>query len=201
MYVGGEDSPILYAYRNPSSLSGPASALFLPAGCSSVILQPQLAVVIKDSERAINREAAGEHVLGYTMIITAVDVALRTQEEAIGVGPGASSDFGAATAPFLVTPEELPLVPSPDETDVIISLPLSSKKNDQPYGSVPLGDLGASPYASIERCSRDVPLQFGEALLLGHPPEGLEAHVGDTVQYQATPFGAINIQLLPSEFE
>lgn len=192
---------LLYFYRNPSTLYGPAAAVFLPQGTNSVILQPQLAIVIKDTERYISREAAASVILGYTMVVTIYDPHLRSQEEAIGIGPGASSDFGAATAPFLVTPEELPLAPSPDETDIILSVPLTSKKNDETYGSILLGDEGASPYASIERCSRDVTLQFGETLLLGHPPEGLEAHIGDSVQYQASPFGAITIQLLPSEFE
>jgi 2-keto-4-pentenoate hydratase/2-oxohepta-3-ene-1,7-dioic acid hydratase in catechol pathway len=196
-----DSDQLLYFYRNPATLYGPAAAVFLPQGTNSVILQPQLAIVIKDPERFVRRELAANVILGYTMVVTIYDPQMRSQEEAIGIAPGASSDFGAATAPFLVTPEELPLAPSPDETDIILNVPLTSKKNDETYGSILLGDEGASPYASIERCSRDVTLQFGETILLGHPSVGLEAHVGDSVQYQASPFGAVTIQLLPSEFE
>ena len=104
---GGRDAPhepLLFA-KLPTALIGPGEPIVLPPEDDHVDSEAELAVVIGRAGRRIAREAALEHVAGYTI---ANDVSARTLQRADGQWLRAKSfDTFCPLLPLLVGPEEL----------------------------------------------------------------------------------------------
>jgi 2-keto-4-pentenoate hydratase/2-oxohepta-3-ene-1,7-dioic acid hydratase in catechol pathway len=104
---GGRDAPsepLLFA-KLPTALSEPGEAIVLPPEDDHVDSEAELAVVIGRAGRRIPREAALEHVAGYTV---ANDVSARTLQRKDGQWLRAKSfDTFCPVLPVLVGVDEL----------------------------------------------------------------------------------------------
>jgi 2-keto-4-pentenoate hydratase/2-oxohepta-3-ene-1,7-dioic acid hydratase in catechol pathway len=104
---GGRDAPLepLLFAKLPTSLIGPNEPIVLPPEDDHVDSEAELAVVIGRAGRRIPREAALEHVAGYTV---ANDVSARTLQRGDGQWLRAKSfDTFCPLLPVLVGVEEL----------------------------------------------------------------------------------------------
>ena len=104
---GGRDAPVepLLFAKLPTALIGPGEAIVLPPEDDHVDSEAELAVVIGRAGRRIPREAALEHVAGYTV---ANDVSARTLQRRDGQWFRAKSfDTFCPLLPALVGVEEL----------------------------------------------------------------------------------------------
>jgi fumarylacetoacetate (FAA) hydrolase len=102
---GGDIPPAWYAapafyFSNPASIHGPGQAVRRPAATRRLDFELELAAII-DGRGAI---------AGFTLLndLSARDV--QREEVTIGLGPAKGKDFATALGPWLVTPDELPLV-------------------------------------------------------------------------------------------
>lgn len=102
---GGEVPPAWYAapafyFSNPASIHGPGEAVQRPPATRQLDFELELAAVL-DGDGAI---------AGFTLLndLSARDV--QREEVTVGLGPAKAKDFATALGPWLVTPDELPLV-------------------------------------------------------------------------------------------
>ena len=102
---GGPVPPAWYAapafyFSNPASVHGPRAPVRRPPGTRELDFELEIAAVIGGD---------GE-IAGYTLLndFSARDV--QREEMAVGLGPAKGKDFATALGPWLVTPDELPVV-------------------------------------------------------------------------------------------
>jgi fumarylacetoacetate (FAA) hydrolase len=93
------DAPAFY-FSNPASIVGPGEAVARPLSTRQLDFELEIAAVI----------GAGGAIAGFTLLndLSARDV--QRHEVTVGLGPAKGKDFATALGPWLVTPDELPLV-------------------------------------------------------------------------------------------
>ncbi|MBE7540421.1 MAG: fumarylacetoacetate hydrolase family protein [Opitutaceae bacterium] len=109
---GGKGVPArpMWFMKTISAVQNPGDPIVLPRTCPSekVDYEGELAIVIGRSARNVSREAALDHVLGYTI---ANDVSARDWQFELGGGQfchGKSFDTFCPLGPVLVTTDEVP---------------------------------------------------------------------------------------------
>ena len=93
------DAPTFY-FSNPASICGPGEPVARPQATRELDFELELAAVI----------GSGGEIAGFTLLndFSARDV--QRAEMTVGLGPAKGKDFATALGPWLVTPDELPLV-------------------------------------------------------------------------------------------
>jgi fumarylacetoacetate (FAA) hydrolase len=102
---GGDIPPAWYAapvfyFSNPASIHGPGEAVRRPPATQRLDFELELAAVIG---------AAGD-IAGFTLLNDFSARDLQREEMTVGLGPAKGKDFATSLGPWLVTPDELPLV-------------------------------------------------------------------------------------------
>jgi 2-keto-4-pentenoate hydratase/2-oxohepta-3-ene-1,7-dioic acid hydratase in catechol pathway len=93
------EAPVFY-FSNPASIQGPGDPVRRPAGCEWLDLELEIAAVIGE-------DAA---IAGFTLLNDWSARDIQRREMTVGLGPAKSKDFATSIGPWLVTPDELPLV-------------------------------------------------------------------------------------------
>lgn len=154
------ESPIIFA-KFPSSLTGPASPVELPATSLSeaIDFEVELAVVIGREARGIKKRAALDHVAGYMVMndITARDI---QRSDGQWVRAKAMDSFGPC-GPWIVTPDELGEV---DDLRIWLEL------NGELMQDSSTKNLIFNVPALIEFVSRGITLKPGDVIATGTPP-------------------------------
>lgn len=99
------DQPIVF-YKAASCISGPTDDILHPRGSDRLDYEVEFAFVIGTGGRYISRDAAWDHIAGYTLVN---DISERTfQMDRGGLwSKGKSFDTFGPTGPYLVTKDEL----------------------------------------------------------------------------------------------
>lgn len=99
------EQPIVF-YKAASCISGPTDDILHPRGSDRLDYEVEFAFVIGTAGRYISREAAWDHIAGYTLVN---DISERTfQMDRGGLwSKGKSFDTFGPTGPYLVTKDEL----------------------------------------------------------------------------------------------
>jgi 2,4-didehydro-3-deoxy-L-rhamnonate hydrolase len=97
--------PLLFS-KASSCLQVPGGPIALPAQCTQVDAEAELAVIIGKSGRAIARENALEHIAGYTCFNDISDREAQYSDRQFFRGK--SMDTSGPCGPWIVTPDELP---------------------------------------------------------------------------------------------
>jgi fumarylacetoacetate (FAA) hydrolase len=150
---GGEVPPAWYAapafyFSNPASIHGPGEAVRRPPSTRQLDFELELAAVL---------DASGA-IAGFTLLndLSARDV--QREEVTVGLGPAKGKDFATALGPWLVTPDELPLV------DGRLRLEATVHVNGR---EVARSDAGAQHFAwdeLVAHAGRDTHLRAGDVL-------------------------------------
>lgn len=179
--------PAVFA-KFPSALAGPFDDIVLPAGYDAVDWEAELAFVVARGGRRIPREAALDHLAGYTC---AQDVSERWVQRAAGMqfSMGKSFDTFCPMGPALVSLDELP-----DPLD----LRVVCRVNGEVRQDGRTADMVADVPALVAFLSSVLTLRPGDVCLTGtpagvgmarHPPVYLRP--GDVVETEIEGVGAM----------
>jgi 2-keto-4-pentenoate hydratase/2-oxohepta-3-ene-1,7-dioic acid hydratase in catechol pathway len=152
------EHPIVF-FKTPAALTGPYDPLPLDPDLSTEFdWEVELGVVIGKGGRAIPREAAGEHVYGYTIVndITARDVQTRHAQWHLGKNVEGATPVG----PWVVTVDELGYPPAFD---------LSLAVNGVRKQAANTRDMVFDIADQIAIISRYIPLMPGDVIATGTP--------------------------------
>jgi len=105
------DAPAFY-FSNPASICGPGEPVRRPDVTRMLDFELEIAAVI----------GAGGAIAGFTLMndLSARDV--QKAEVTVGLGPAKAKDFATALGPWLVTPDELPLVDGRLHVDATVTV-------------------------------------------------------------------------------
>jgi 2-keto-4-pentenoate hydratase/2-oxohepta-3-ene-1,7-dioic acid hydratase in catechol pathway len=92
-------APTFY-FSNPASIQGPGTPVRRPEGCEWLDLELEIAAVIGE----------GGEIAGFTLLNDWSARDIQRAEMEVGLGPAKGKDFATSIGPWLVTPDELPLV-------------------------------------------------------------------------------------------
>lgn len=141
-----------------SSLQDPYGDIWLPRASEQLDLEVELAVVIGDGGRALNREQAQVGVFGYTV---ANDISVRDfQHRTSQWTPGKNFDRTAPVGPWIVTKDE---IADPQ------ALRLQSWIGDQPMQDGQTADMIFSVWQLVCAASAFTTLEPGDLILTGTP--------------------------------
>ncbi|NGM88059.1 fumarylacetoacetate hydrolase family protein [Parapusillimonas sp. SGNA-6] len=178
--------PIVFT-KVPECVTGPGNDVILPTSVSSQIdYEAELAVIIGKGGKNISRDAALQHVYGYTIVndVTARDVQMRHQQWDLGK----SFDTFCPMGPWVVTADEL------DGTDTRVRCWVNDELRQDGYTRDFIFDIPAL----IEACSRGITLYPGDIIATGTPagvgmgltpPRYLQA--GDVVRIEIDGIGVL----------
>ena len=156
------ETPAFY-FANHNALVGHNVAVAAPAGCGELDYELELGVVIGHGGRDIAVARAWEHVAGFTIVndLTARD--LQRSEQAVGLGPAKSKDFGTAVGPWLVTRDVM--------ADRIegekLTLEMVARRNGRELSRGNVASLYHSIPRLIAQASRDAELYPGDLIGTG----------------------------------
>jgi 2-keto-4-pentenoate hydratase/2-oxohepta-3-ene-1,7-dioic acid hydratase in catechol pathway len=185
--------PMLFT-KSSTALAGPYDELQLPRGSKKLDWEVELALVIGKRARYIARDAALEHIAGFTLMN---DYSEREHQKERGgqFVKGKSHDGFAPLGPLLVTPGELDFA----------RLPLTLRVNGQVMQEGNTSDLIFDVLTLVSHISEFMTLLPGDVISTGTPagvglgrtpPVFLK--VGDVVDYEAPGLGAARQTLVAS---
>lgn len=149
--------PEMFA-KYSNALAGPADDIVMPALCSQLDYEGELAVVIGKRCKGVRREDAHEVIAGYMAFndVSARDLQLRTSQWL----PGKSCDTFAPCGPALVTP---------DEVADLDSLSIVTRVNGETVQDDRLGSMTFSVADLIAEVSALMTLEVGDVIATGTP--------------------------------
>lgn len=151
------DEPGFFA-KFPSSVCGPGDPVRLPSPASTVDWEVELAVVIGALGRDITREAAMDHVFGYTVINDVSDRGVQFRANQMVLGKG--FDTFCPMGPALVTADELP---------ELASLAVQSYVNGELRQNARVCDMLFDIPALIVHAAQNITLEPGDVITTGTP--------------------------------
>lgn len=145
----------IYYITNRFSLVGQDAQIRWPAYSHYLDFELEIAMVLKRGGRNIPREAAREHIFGYTIYndFSARDTQSAEMQSMFGPTKGKSFDTGNAFGPWIVTADELP-----DPT----ALSVEARVNGETWCRGHTADMLHSFEELIAFVSRDETLHAGE---------------------------------------
>lgn len=173
--------------RYPSSVVGHGQPLVRPAASHMFDFEGEFAVVIGKAGRHISRDAAFEHVAGYTCFN---DGSIRDfQRHTTQFWAGKNFDRSGSMGPWLVTADELA---DPEAQH------MTTRLNGEVVQSTPISDLAFSIPALIEYLSTVTELLPGDVIATGTPSgvglfrePKLFMKPGDRVEVEITGIGTL----------
>lgn len=151
------DEPGFFA-KFASSVCGPGDPIRLPTPTSTVDYEVELAVVIGRPGRDIARDAAMEHIFGYTVINDVSDRGVQFRPNQMVLGKG--FDTFCPMGPVIVTADELP---------ELGALAVSSHVNGEPRQYARVSDMLFDIPTLIAHASQHLTLEPGDLITTGTP--------------------------------
>lgn len=186
MASGGSSAAELgFFLKATGCVTGPSDPIVLPAlGGRRFDYEGEIAFVIGRGGRAISRDEALEHVLGYTL---AVDATLRMTETQREERSLRKSYFSfAPIGPWIVTADE---IPDPS------TLKLETWVNGELRQSGSLADLILDVPGLIAQASAVLPLSPGDVYSTGSPAGVGAIQPGDEVVVRSPQIGELRLQV------
>lgn len=186
------DQPIVF-YKAASCISGPTDDILHPRGSDRLDYEVEFAFVIGTGGRYISRDAAWDHIAGYTLVN---DISERTfQMDRGGLwSKGKSFDTFGPTGPYLVTKDEL---------EDAQNHPLKATVNGEVRQNGTTATMIFDIPAIIEHLSCYQTLEPGDLVCTGTPPGvgmGLKPPQyltpGDTIELSSPVLGTQSMRII-----
>lgn len=173
----GRDGPSFFIKPN-SSVINDGEEIVLPAGCPTVVYEPEIAAVMGRTCRDVAPEEARSYVLGWTAVndVTATDLGLITNFPFL---PGKSYDTFGVFGPVVET--EL----DPDAT------PLLARINGRVTTDTVTSRMNWSTDEVVSWISRFMTLRPGDLVCFGTPAEIEPISSGDVVEVEVGGIGVL----------
>lgn len=174
--IGADAPEFRFFFKPPSSLATHKDAIMLPEGAKTVIVEPELAVIIGRQAKNVRAEDAKAYILGYTM---ANDIAVLEQ---------ASESLALAKCYDTFTPTGPWVVENFNFQNATIALKINGEEKVRGY----LRDMFVSPTQIIERLSSVMTLEAGDLILTGTPGYFGPVRAGDAVSVVVSGIGSLD---------
>ncbi|TKA03093.1 fumarylacetoacetate hydrolase family protein [Actinacidiphila oryziradicis] len=200
-------APAFY-FTNPHAAVGAYDGVPMPAGCSVLDFETEVAAVIGRSGKDLTPEEAREHIIGYTVFNDWSARDLQKPEKELGLGFSKGKDFANTLGPWLVTADELE---HRREADGYLDLEMTVSLNGTLLGRDTLANASWTFDEMVAYASRDTWVRPGDILGSGTCGWGSLAEIwgrvgertppplvpGDEVTMTVEGIGTISNRVLP----
>ena len=149
--------PIFY-FSNTTSLYGHKEEIPYPKETKELDFELELAVLIANGGKNIDKKDANELIAGYTILNDWSARDLQREEMQMNLGPAKGKDFANSFGPYMVTPDELNNNWENDK----MNLRMTCHLNDKLISDGNTNDLYHSFPTMIQRASMNVDLKPGD---------------------------------------
>ena len=149
--------PIFY-FSNTTSLYGHKEEIPYPKETKELDFELELAVLIANGGKNIDKKDANEFIAGYTILNDWSARDLQREEMQMNLGPAKGKDFANSFGPYMVTPDELNNNWENDK----MNLRMTCHLNDKLISDGNTNDLYHSFPTMIQRASMNVDLKPGD---------------------------------------
>jgi 2-keto-4-pentenoate hydratase/2-oxohepta-3-ene-1,7-dioic acid hydratase in catechol pathway len=179
----------------------------VPAGCSALDYELELAVVIGRDGRDLTPEQAEEHVAGYLIMNDWSARDLQSREMRMGMGPAKGKDFATTLGPWLVSADELAGHVRDDRMDLEMTVEVNGVRRGRDRS----GNMAWSFGELIAYASRSSWVRAGDVIASGTCASGALAETwgrtgrqeprplrpGDVVTMTIEGIGSISNEIVP----
>ncbi|WP_433454483.1 fumarylacetoacetate hydrolase family protein [Streptomyces sp. CA-142005] len=150
-----------FYFTNPHAAYGAHDEVPVPAGCSVLDCELEVAAVIGRPGRDLAPEEAGDHIAGYLVFNDWSARDLQKPEKNLGLGFSKGKDFANTLGPFLVTADE---VEDRRDPDGFLDLEMTLTINGELVGRDTLANCSWTFEEMIAYASRDTWVRSGDLL-------------------------------------
>lgn len=151
--------PVFY-FSNPHVMRGPGDDIAVPAGCTWMDYELEVAAVLGRGGSDLTPEEGEACIAGFTVMNDWSARDLQVREMKQGLGPAKGKDFATSIGPVLVTPDEIEARRSGKAFD----LTMTARVNGVEYSRGSLGDLHWSFGEMVAYASRSSQVAKGDVI-------------------------------------
>jgi 2-keto-4-pentenoate hydratase/2-oxohepta-3-ene-1,7-dioic acid hydratase in catechol pathway len=115
-----------FMFASPHAVIGAHDQVRIPAGCTLLDYELEVAAVIGRDGRDLTPAQAREHIAGYTILNDWSARDLQSREMRTGLGPAKGKDFASTLGPCIVTADELAPYQRGDRLDLDMTVLVNS---------------------------------------------------------------------------
>jgi 5-oxopent-3-ene-1,2,5-tricarboxylate decarboxylase/2-hydroxyhepta-2,4-diene-1,7-dioate isomerase len=180
--------PLFFA-KLPTCVTGSGKPILAPAWAGRIDPEGELAVIIGKEGRYISKEAAMDHVLGYSIINDVTARAMQGSDRRAGEPwlRSKSIDTFGPLGPYLVTKDE---IPDPYSLDIVTTVNGEVRQKDNTRSLIfKVPEL-------IAHVSRYIRLKAGDVIATGTPEGMKRAYPGDLIEITVAGLGTLRNRLM-----
>jgi 2-keto-4-pentenoate hydratase/2-oxohepta-3-ene-1,7-dioic acid hydratase in catechol pathway len=152
-----------FMFMSPHAVIGAHDQVPIPAGCTLLDYELEVAAVIGRDGRDLTPAQASEHIAGYTILNDWSARDLQSREMRSGLGPAKGKDFASTLGPCLVTADELGPHAAGDRLDLEMSVLVNSVR----MGGDRLANMAWSFAGLVAYASRSAWVRAGDVIASG----------------------------------
>jgi 2-keto-4-pentenoate hydratase/2-oxohepta-3-ene-1,7-dioic acid hydratase in catechol pathway len=158
------EAPTFY-FTNPHTVTGTGEVIGVPAGCSELDFETEVAAVVGhvpgSDGRNLSAADAHGHIFGYTILNDWSARDLQRREMKVSLGPCKGKDFANTLGPWIVTADEFEHL---HDEEGFLPISMAVEVNGQPIGQDLLSNMGW-PFAElVAYASQDSVVRPGDVL-------------------------------------
>ncbi|MGO4146467.1 fumarylacetoacetate hydrolase family protein [Paenarthrobacter sp. YAF11_1] len=158
------EAPTFY-FTNPHTVTGTGAVIGIPAGCSELDFETEVAVVVGHVPGSEGRNLSGSdahrHIFGYTILNDWSARDLQRREMKVSLGPCKGKDFANTLGPWIVTADEFEHL---HDDQGFLPLTMAVEVNGDVIGQDLLSNMGW-PFAElVAYASQDSVVRPGDVL-------------------------------------
>ena len=142
------EAPTFY-FTNPHTVTGTGEVIGVPAGCSELDFETEVAAVVGhvpgSDGRNLSAPDAHRHIFGYTILNDWSARDLQRREMKVSLGPCKGKDFANTLGPWIVTADEFEHL---HDEEGFLPISMAVEVNGQPVGQDLLSNMGW-PFAEL----------------------------------------------------
>jgi 2-keto-4-pentenoate hydratase/2-oxohepta-3-ene-1,7-dioic acid hydratase in catechol pathway len=182
--------PVFY-FSNHLSIKGTGEPIPLPAGCSKLDYELEIACIIGKEGQNISAKEADEYIFGYCILNDWSARDIQRKEMKVGLGPAKGKDFATSIGPYIVTKDELESY----RVDNGYDLDMTAKVNGVLLSDGNLKDIYYSFNEMIEKASENTTLYPGELIGSGTVGTGCILELGEDVHRWLKPGDTVELEI------
>jgi 2-keto-4-pentenoate hydratase/2-oxohepta-3-ene-1,7-dioic acid hydratase in catechol pathway len=152
-----------FMFGSPHAVIGAHDQVPVPAGCTLLDYELEVAAVIGRDGRDLTPAQAGEHIAGYTILNDWSARDLQSREMRSGLGPAKGKDFASTLGPCIVTADELAPHAAGDRLDLEMTVLVNSVR----MGGDRLANMAWSFAELVAYASRSAWVRAGDVIASG----------------------------------
>ena len=158
------EAPTFY-FTNPHTVTGTAEVIGIPAGCSELDFETEVAAVVGHvpggDGRNLSAAEAHRHIFGYTILNDWSASDLQRREMKVSLGPCKGKDFANTLGPWIVTADEFEHL---HDDEGFLPISMAVEVNGEQIGQDLLSNMGW-PFAElVAYASQDSVVRPGDVL-------------------------------------